>query len=113
MAKTKEERREVNKASQREWHKNNIEKARDHVRKRRIERREWFDKILETLKCCKCGQNHPATLDFHHRDPSTKVAEVSWLLGSLKSKESILEEIQKCDVYCANCHRIHHWEDRE
>ena len=72
----------------------------------------WFDEILSKLSCKSCGENHPATLDFHHRDPKEKEATVSSLLANLKSKDSILKEIEKCDVLCANCHRKHHHSER-
>ena len=57
------------------------------------------------LPCKRCGKNYPDfVMDFHHRDPSTK----TWAIGRSKlvSKKRLLAEIKKCDVYCANCHRI-------
>lgn len=91
--------------------KRNLEQEREYVRKRRTERRAWFDEILSKLSC-QCGENHPATLDFHHRNPMEKESEVGKMLGDLRSKESILLEISKCDVMCANCHRKHHYNER-
>lgn len=113
MAKTKRERRETNKVSQKNWHAKNIDRARGYMKERRIERRAWFANITSTLSCIKCGEDHQACMDFHHRDPSTKKGEVGRMLGDFKSKKSILEEIEKCDVLCANCHRKHHWEERK
>lgn len=95
------------------WYHNNKEKARIYAKRTRERRRKWFDGVLEKLECIKCGQNHPATLDFHHRDPKTKINNVSTMLGTKKSKKAILEEIEKCDVLCANCHRILHHDERE
>lgn len=112
MAKTKEERREINKISQKNWFAKNKERGRDYLRTRRAERRVWFEKITSTLSCTKCGENHQGCLDFHHRDPSTKEDTIGRMLGTLKSKESILEEIKKCEVLCANCHRKLHWEEK-
>lgn len=62
--------------------------------------------------CCKCGFNHPAALDFHHRDPKDKLYEVCNMPRKSIGKERILCEIEKCDVLCANCHRILHDEQR-
>lgn len=43
-------------------------------------------------------------MQWHHRDPLDKVADVS-RLGSY-SKKRILAEIAKCDLMCANCHAV-------
>lgn len=54
--------------------------------------------------CIDCGETDPIVLEFDHRDRSTKVGAI----GSLRrnsSLEKIKEEIAKCDVRCANCHR--------
>lgn len=56
--------------------------------------------------CIKCGYNeHHAALDFHHRNGKTdKVMNISRLCNY--SWKKVLEEIEKCDVICSNCHRI-------
>ena len=60
-------------------------------------------------KCKKCGYNKcPAALDFHHRDPSTKSFGIS-SKGMTRSFEKIKEELDKCDLICANCHREIHY----
>jgi hypothetical protein len=64
-----------------------------------------------TLKCTKCGENHPATLDFHHKDPSQKEREVSWFIKNSQFAKAV-KEVAKCIVLCANCHRIHHYEEK-
>jgi hypothetical protein len=55
------------------------------------------------LGCTDCGYNaHPAALDFDHTDGKTRN------VGKLRSMRAVLEEIErhKCEVVCANCHRI-------
>jgi hypothetical protein len=64
-----------------------------------------------TLSCVQCGQNHVATLDFHHVDSSTKEGSVNQLAKNRAYKRA-MEEVEKCIVLCANCHRIHHYEER-
>lgn len=73
--------------------------------------KEQWRNFKATLSCVKCGQNHPATFDFHHIDSSTKEASVNKLLKNRAFKRA-LEEIKKCVVLCANCHRIHHHDER-
>jgi len=49
------------------------------------------------------GKFPPCVLDFHHRDLENKLHNVSQLYQ--KSRSRIVEEIQKCILICANCHR--------
>ena len=73
----------------------------------------WFYEFRATKKC-KCGQSHPAALDFHHLDPSKKdgnIVEMIYTNGW--GKERVLKEVAKCEVLCASCHRILHWEQKQ
>jgi hypothetical protein len=54
--------------------------------------------------CVDCGESDPLVLDFDHREPSMKSDEVSRMVRS-RPWRVVLEEIEKCDVRCANCHR--------
>jgi len=74
------------------------------------QRREWFNEFKKTLKCIKCGENHIACLDFHHRDPKQKEFSIAGAV-SHSNKEKVIKELEKCDVLCANCHRKHHYEE--
>ena len=47
---------------------------------------------------------HPDALELDHRPGTAKIKAVSEMHGY--SAERILEEINKCDVVCANCHRV-------
>lgn len=56
--------------------------------------------------CADCGYNdRPEALGFDHLPGTVKVANVSILI-TRGSMEKILEEIEKCEVVCANCHAI-------
>lgn len=74
------------------------------------ERAKWYV-FKATLKCTNCGFSHIAALDFHHEDPSTKEGSVHNFVSSGQFAKAY-KEIEKCIVLCANCHRIHHHEDR-
>jgi hypothetical protein len=71
---------------------------------------EWKE-YKSTLSCTKCGFAHIAALDFHHEDPSTKEYDVNRLISNGQFKKAE-EELKKCIVLCANCHRIHHYEEK-
>lgn len=60
-------------------------------------------------KCSRCGETHPACLDFHHRNPGKKFASIADMVGRGYGVKSILKEIEKCDVLCSNCHRKEHF----
>ena len=70
-------------------------------------RKETRKQLVEYLKahpCVVCGESDPVVLQFDHIDPSTKKASVSRLMSGTRKWETILKEIEKCQVLCANCH---------
>jgi hypothetical protein len=71
---------------------------------------EWKE-YKAKLSCTKCGFAHLAALDFHHEDPSEKEYDVNRLISNGQFKKAY-EEIEKCIVLCANCHRIHHYNEK-
>lgn len=79
---------------------------------RRIKSRVWFQEYKSTLKCEECDYNHPAVLDFHHKDPAKKDLNVGFMVKNCYSLKTIQAEIAKCKVLCSNCHRILHWNER-
>lgn len=105
-------------AQWKKWYEDNKRKPeyrkrlREFDDNRRKQLIEWFCEYRKTLSCAKCGFAHPAALDFHHRNPEEKLYEVSVMPGKSISKDKILAEIAKCDVLCANCHRIFHYEEK-
>lgn len=58
-------------------------------------------------KCEKCGDTRTWVLDFHHKNPSEKDFTVAQLKKT--NKDVIKQEIDKCIVLCANCHREFHY----
>lgn len=74
------------------------------VRHRQSNRDLAYDYLL-SHPCMDCGESDPVVLDFDHIDPATKL----WTIGSVLSRRStpaIEREIAKCEVRCANCHRL-------
>lgn len=51
-------------------------------------------------------------MDFDHRDPATKQYTVSRMVGRAGT-DAILVEVAKCDIVCANCHRVRTWRRAE
>ena len=70
--------------------------------------RHVTDAIKLISGCKNCGYcKHPRALEFHHRDPATKLFDVASAVTGIGFGK-FLEEISKCDVLCANCHAEHH-----
>jgi hypothetical protein len=87
---------------------------KQRARKSNIVYKEEVSKFLTNIKlnskCNQCGENHPATLDFHHVDDETKEFNISVPQG--RSMEKIKKEIDKCIILCSNCHRKLHWSEK-
>jgi len=63
-------------------------------------------------KCVRCGFDHPSALQFHHRDPSQKLFNITSKELSMPRKYPwdtvIIPELDKCDLLCSNCHFLEH-----
>ncbi len=83
-------------------------KARDRAR---LDRNQEFIKKYKSrddVTCVRCDEGRWQCLDFHHPDPSSKDMSIADLVKRRYRIERILEEINKCEVLCANCHRVEH-----
>jgi formate-dependent nitrite reductase cytochrome c552 subunit len=66
-----------------------------------------FLRQLRNVPCADCGGRFEGhQMDFDHRDPSTKAFNLCTGRAALKSRDQLLAEAAKCDVVCANCHRV-------
>lgn len=81
--------------------------VKENERKRYNSIRENIIEFKKTLCCKKCGENRYYLLDFHHRNPEEKDYAISEKTHN--NIESLKNEIDKCDVLCANCHREWHF----
>jgi hypothetical protein len=79
-----------------------IDQAAASQRKLRLERTILLIEFFKEHPCADCGEQDPVVLEFDHlRD---KLFDISHSLP-YRNWQSILNEIAKCDVVCANCHR--------
>ncbi len=74
-------------------------------KRHRVKVRGLLFNFLLTKSCIDCGEKDPIVLDFDHRTPDTKFKPISKMLSGHYSWESLMREIKKCDIRCANCHR--------
>lgn len=70
------------------------------------EARAYVKDVKDGAECVDCKKSFPYyVLDFDHvRD--TKIRDISSLVAKGASLNSIRREIAKCDLVCANCHRM-------
>ena len=69
--------------------------------------------FLSTKSCMDCGEKDPIVLEFDHKNPEDKFKIVGRMLSGHYSWNSVLAEIEKCDVRCANCHRRKTYRDQK
>jgi hypothetical protein len=75
--------------------------------------------FLKQHPCESCGESDPVVLEFDHINPSDKKHNICDMKRRICSLKNIEEEISKCRILCANCHRRHTakqqgwWSDRE
>ena len=96
----------------RNWRNKNKEYVREKQKESKRKRKEEAILYLGGV-CIDCGgEFHPSIFEFHHRNPSEKDSDPSKTL--MLKWEKIKAELDKCDLLCANCHRLrHHKENYE
>lgn len=67
--------------------------------------RQYVWNYYQSHPCVDCNESDPRVLELDHVR-GKKVAGVSQLVHNTTSLKRIDEEIAKCEVVCANCHRI-------
>ena len=80
-----------------------MSQIRARVRRRRRENQAQLMDYLGAHPCVDCGECDLVVLEFDHvRD---KHRNVSYLVQQPAEWRRIADEIEKCEVVCANCHR--------
>ena len=98
--------KEIQLAYQRKHYRKHRQQVISKVAERKKKMRRWFQNYKRGLECNRCGFGNSAALDFHHL--SDKEAELSQVSDLGWGRERIMKEVAKCEVLCANCHRIEH-----
>ena len=94
---------EAKNAHQRNWYEKNKEMYIERNRLAKAEKRAYIQDLKTKTACADCKRYfHYCQMDFDHLED--KVTEVGKLVGWGWSK--LLAEIAKCDIVCANCHRL-------
>jgi hypothetical protein len=107
--------KECKSAYNRAWYSKNRAKQIADVQRTNRRRRAEGRALLIELKsqpCTDCGGTFPPkAMDFDHVS-GTKEAAISALVAQGAVMKRLLAEIAKCELVCANCHRIRTWRRR-
>ncbi|MBV9355569.1 MAG: hypothetical protein JO023_08575 [Chloroflexi bacterium] len=102
-------RRAYHREYMKRWYRQNRELHMQRVLKVNRERSERGRQFLDKLKrqpCSDCGLQYPPyVMDFDHVR-GEKLMNLSRLRTGRLAWARILAEVDKCEVVCANCHRI-------
>jgi hypothetical protein len=100
---------EKQKAAQKAWYDKNKNLTYERSKQTREKRKEIIREIKESSPCVDCNISYPYyVMHFDHLDSKTKIDKISNLVQVAGIKIA-LDEINKCDLLCANCHSIRTW----
>ena len=110
------EYKEYQRNYQREWHQRHKAERLAKIYERRDAKRAAINQHIQEIKkqncCADCGQQHLATLHFHHLNSEDKLFNIGHASDKGFSLDKIDNEIKKCVILCANCHAIRHYNER-
>jgi len=93
----------------RAYYRMRADKDPQYVRNRQ-KRKKDIKKLVDELKsmfgCAKCPERDPDCLEFHHLNE--KRLTVAAMCNRNMNISEIIDEMLKCAVLCANCHRKVH-----
>lgn len=99
-----DEGKEKRKARCKQWYQEHKEEHIAATIAKAKATREWLNE-KKNIPCADCGRIFPPVcMDFDHREPHLKEFDIA--LASGRPRETLEKEIAKCDIVCANCHRI-------
>lgn len=87
-----------------EHYKKNSEDYKRRSQEFRVKLKEKFAQWLSDKACVDCGETDPVVLDCDHVR-GDKQANIAEMLNDARPWDVILEELSKCEIRCANCHR--------
>lgn len=94
-------------------HNNKKYRESDRIKRlaqeRRLRYRErnrlFLWEIISHSSCADCGEDDPLVLEFDHLDRGSKSFNIGWATSACVPLSRLSEEMSKCDIVCANCHR--------
>ena len=91
-----------------------MDKYRKRIKRERL--RNKINEVKMSNFCQRCrleDPDYPSIFDFDHQSHKDKEHNVSNMIGQCKPWPMIFQEICKCRILCANCHRKKSIDERE
>lgn len=73
----------------------------------KLSKRSFVVEYKSKNPCVDCGESEPCFLQFDHVKGNKKDS-VSNMINKNSSLDSIMKEIDKCEIRCVKCHRARH-----
>jgi hypothetical protein len=87
------------------YYSKNKELVLERNKKIRQKKKDYI-REAKNVPCADCGIQYPHyVMDFDHRDPNEKEANIALMVSQGFGWDKVLNEIAKCDIVCSNCHR--------
>ena len=80
-----------------------------YMKQKYQEKKNEIQELKSQYSCAKCGDKRGYVLDFHHINPSEKENTIARMTSNNYELIKVYDEIKKCVVLCANCHREFHY----
>ena len=101
---------ERQRAAERKWYRENRQRVLDKKNAKKARLRALV-RAAKARPCADCNVEYPYfVMDFDHVS-GEKIMIISKLVNRGATRQ-LLEELEKCEVVCANCHRIRTWQRR-
>ena len=89
-----------------DWYRANRAKRREKVKADRRSHVKWMDSLKEGRPCADCGLTYPPyVMEWDHLPGTEKALVLADTRRSAHARKRILDELAKCELVCANCHR--------
>lgn len=82
-----------------------LKKAKRRGKELKRQLHEYLFNYLSKSECVDCGEKDILVLEFDHREKIEKSYNISHIHRNSMTLDTLISEIEKCDVRCANCHR--------
>lgn len=80
-----------------------------YMKQKYQEKKNIVQELKSQCRCAKCGESRGYVLEYHHVNPEEKENTIARLTSNNYTLDKVYDEIQKCIVLCANCHREFHY----
>lgn len=85
-------------------------KQLDRQKDKRSKMRAHIQQSKTDIPCMDCGHTYPYfVMEFDHRPDEIKLYNISDV-NNIPSMDALIDEMAKCDIVCANCHKYRTWE---